>query len=470
MKYTGGLARFPARAMFGTYLLAIVVGGLLLYTPWAQRSTSDEPISLVDSLFTATSAVCVTGLAVRSTGDYFSFFGQGVILALIQIGGVGIMTLATFFTKMLGAAETLRERQTLSETVGHSAKEGVLRIGLQVLGATLVIEAVGALLLLPSFWRDGRPFLDACWWAVFHAVSAFCNAGFGLHNDNLMPWRSDPLLNFTIMGLIVFGGIGFPVLADLRRSALRQATEQGRPGTRLWGRLLLSTKLTLVTTAVLLVVGAVVIGALEWNRGLKGLAWPDKVMASLFASVTPRTAGFNTIDYGKVASATLFVTILLMLVGGGSASTAGGAKVTTVAVLVALAWAKLRGKPHVTAYGRTVPQDTINRAGIIVLLFGVLTIVGTFGVVVVAEAHSVEHGFFLKALFEVVSALCTVGLSTGGPLVGTSLSSGLEELSKVVLVLLMFVGRIGPVSLYVALSREERGVKARPVREDVLVG
>ncbi len=472
LKYTGALARFPARAMFGTYLLAIIVGGLLLYTPWARQhepSAANPHITLVDSFFTATSAVCVTGLSVRPIGDYFSFFGQAVLLLLVQIGGVGIMTMATFLTKLLGAADTLRERQTLSETLGATAKEGVRRIGLQVLGATLVIEAVGFLLLLPSFLRV-RPPMEACWWALFHAVSAFCNAGFGLHQDNLVPWRADPLLNFTIMGLIVFGGIGFPVLTDLRRSAVRQVTERGRPGTRLWGRLLLSTKLTVVGTVCLIVGGAVLIGMLEWNRTLKGLAWPEKVVASLFASVTPRTAGFNTLDYGKMATATLFVTMLLMLIGGGPASTAGGTKVTTLMVLLAQAWAKLTGMAHTIAFRRTIDQKTIDRASLIVLLFALLTMLGTLGVVVVAEEATIDHGSFLKQSFEVISALCTVGLSVGGPIPGTSLAAGLADLSKFFLILLMFAGRIGPLSLYAAVARQERGMKARPVHEEVLVG
>jgi trk system potassium uptake protein TrkH len=470
LKYTGAVARYPARALFVAYLLAIIVGGLLLYTPLARQYPDSEQrphITLVDSFFTAASAVCVTGLSVRPTGTYFSSFGHVVILLLIQMGGVGIMTLTTYITRVLGANEDLRARQALSETLGATTTEGVRWVGRRVLGVTLIIESIGALLLLPSFWRD-KSFGEACWWAVFHAVSAFCNAGFSLHDQNLVPWRTDVLLNFTIMGLIVLGGIGFPILADVSRSLARYAREPNRPLVRIWSGLLLSTKLMLVGTVVLIVFGTVAIARLEWNRTLGDLEWPHKILAALFASVTPRTAGFNTLDYGKMATATLFVTLLLMLIGGGPASTAGGTKVSTFMVLVARVRARFRGRPHVTAFGRTIPRETIDRAFVIVLLFGGLTIVGTLGVLVLGETvfftrSDSDHGKFLSVCFEVVSALCTVGLSIG-------ITADLTDFSKVVLIALMFAGRLGPVALYAALSREEQVMKARPVREDVLVG
>lgn len=464
--------------MFAAYLLAILVGGLLLYTPWARRYEISEAypsISLVDSFFTATSAVCVTGLSVRSTGNYFSFFGQAVILLLVQIGGVGIMTITTFFTKLLGAGDTLRERQTLSETLGHNATEGVRRIGLQVLGATLIIEAIGTAILFPAFLRHpdfvDRPFLEVLWWTVFHAVSAFCNAGFGLHDLNLIPWKTDPVVNFTIMGLIITGGIGFPVMADIRRTLVRQARATGRPWSRLWGRLLLSTKLILLGTFCLIVGGTMLIALLEWNRALADLAWPDKLMASLFASITSRTAGFNTLDYGTLSASTLFVTMLFMVVGGAPASTAGGIKVSTMMVLLLLAWSRLRGKPHVTAFNRTITQNTIDRANVVVILFGMLTILGTIGILAMAEVQKpdgvrmIEHDFFLKACFEVTSSLSTVGLSTG-----ITSSPILGDLGKLILIALMFAGRLGPLTLYLVLAREERGMKARPVREEVPLG
>lgn len=467
VKFTGTLARYPARALFTAYLLAIVGGGLLLWSPWAARSLAAPRITIVDAFFTAASAVCVTGLTVRPTGSYFSPFGQAVILALIQAGGIGVMTLMTFITRLLGAAENLRERQTLTETVGSTVTESVRWIALRVLLVTLAIEAVGALLLLPVFWRD-RPFGEAVWWSAFHAVSAFCNAGFGLSDESLVPWRTDVLLNFTIMALVVLGSIGFPILIDVLRSLHRHATEVNRPLARIWSRLLLSTKLMLIGTPILILGGTALVALLEWNRTLADLTWPEKLLASLFASVTPRTAGFNTLDYSKMASATLFVTLLLMLIGGGPASTAGGAKVTTWMVLGARVWARLRGRPHVVAFKRTIARETIDRALVVLLLFAGLTIAGTLGVLVVGETvlHATteqDHARFLDVTFEVVSALCTVGLSTG-------ITPGLTEFSKLVLIGLMFAGRLGPVALYAALCREEQQVKARPVREDVLIG
>ena len=283
--FIGSLAQHPARVSVAWYASTITLGAVLLAQPFCQTS-AERPVSLLDAYFTATSATCVTGLTVRSTGNDFSLLGQAVILLLIQIGGIGIMTVTTFVTFQLGARQSLRARAVLAETLGagHATDlRGVLR---GVLLWTAAIEAVGAGLLFLRFWWD-YPAATAAWHAVFHAVSAFGNAGFGLLDDNLIGYQGDPLVNLTIIGLIVSGGIGFPVLLDITRAW------RGEHG-RLWDRLMLHSKIMLVGTALLLAGGTAAVLLLEWNGVLAGMPLPRRLLAALFQSTTCRTAGFNT--------------------------------------------------------------------------------------------------------------------------------------------------------------------------------
>ncbi|MFN4259844.1 MAG: TrkH family potassium uptake protein [Gemmataceae bacterium] len=469
LKYAGSMARYPARALFGWYLSVIVLGGVVLSLPIA-RAPAAEPIRLIDALFTSTSAVCVTGLTVRSTGQAFSPFGQGVILLLFQFGGIGIMTLTTFTALALTGHASLRQFATISETLGVKPSERLARVLVRVIGVTLAFEAVGVAALMPRFLGEGQPAGQALWQATFHSVSAFCNAGFGLYDDSLVRYQGDAWVNIIIMLLIVVGGIGFPVLTDLGRHwPRREPGETYRAAlARGWDGWQPTTKLVLIVTASFIVVGALLILVLEWHHGLADMPWYRRPLVALFQSVTTRTAGFNTVPIERFTSATLFIMILWMFVGGGPCSTAGGSKVSTFGVLALLAWHRLLGHGQVILFRRSIARATVERAILTILLFVVFAIVGMAGILVAGEAllggtGPQAHEFFLDAAFEVVSALGTVGLSLG---ITPTLSDG----SKLFLMLLMFAGRLGPISVLLAVSRGERDAKLQYAKQEVLIG
>jgi trk system potassium uptake protein TrkH len=433
-----------------------VAGTALLSLPVAQAG---EPVSLVDALFTSTSAVCVTGLTVVDTGTRFSPFGQAVVLALIQVGGLGLMTFAVFVGVLLGRKVAFTDRMVIQDSMHHTPKAGVRRLVRYVLAFTLAVEAAGAAFLWLRF-RGQFPAGEAVWLSVFHSVSAFCNAGFGLLPDNLVRYRGDPLVNLAITGLIVVGGLGFLVnmeLWDLARARLRG----GRAPL-----LTLHARLVLVVSAALLGVGMVAFLLLEWENVLREMPLGERLLASWFQSVTPRTAGFNTIDYGRVSSDTLFFTIFLMFVGASPGSTGGGIKTTTFGLLVALVVARWRGRGRATLFYRTIPHAVMDRALTIALLAWVLVSLAV-GLLVFTETHgrpfAVAEPRFLALMFEAVSAFGTVGLSTG-------ITPSLSAWGKLVLVALMFVGRVGPLTLVLAVGpRQERG-RFRYAEENVMVG
>lgn len=457
-KYAGALTRYPARALFAWYLGLMFVGGTLLTLPICRGASASAPISFLDGLFTATSACCVTGLSVRSTGNDFSLVGQVVIVLWIQLGGIGIITLTTFFTLYWSGTQNLRQRAALAETLGARPLEDMRSVLWRVMLITFGIEGLGAALLFVRFSFD-LPVEEAAWYAVFHSVSAFCNAGFGLRDDNLVAYRTDPLVNFTIMILIIVGGIGFPVLGDLyhKRRALRRLDGSS---------LSLHTKLTLVGTGILLSVGALAILALEWDDMFAHMGWGETVLCSLFQSTTTRTAGFNTVAIGELTDATLFLMILWMGIGAGPCSTAGGFKVSTAMVLATQSWCKFRGRSRVQAFRRTITADTVQRALGAVVLF---TAIGVLGLIVIlfiegsAGGHHQGVSLFLDAAFEVTSALGTVGLSTG-------LTTKLSDVSRVMIIVLMFIGRVGPFSTALVLSRETREGFVEYAKEEVLIG
>lgn len=456
-KLTGSLVKFPARASFVWYLGLITAGALALMHPFC-RGAADRPISPLDAAFTATSASCVTGLVVRSTEHDFSFVGQLAILLLIQLGGIGIMTVTTFVMFHLGGRESLRHRAVLSETLGASPGSDLKWILRNVLLVTLVIEGAGFLLLAVRNLFDAPPLL-ALWRALFHSVSAFCNAGFALHDDSLTRYQADPLVNLTVVALIVTGGIGFPVILDIKR------TWHG-PWRQRWERLHLHSKLMLVGTAALIALGTFAVLALEWDGVLKDMPIWKRPIVALFHSVSCRTAGFNTVDMASLTNATLFVSILLMAIGAGPCSTGGGFKVSTVSVLVLRAWATFRGHARVNLARRTVPRETVERATATAMLFVVIAFLALTSLLVIEQSespHPMSKGLFLEASFEVVSALGTVGLSTG-------MTPNLTDLGRVIVILLMFVGRLGPISVFIALSRSERKERVEFPAEEPLIG
>ncbi|HQU43836.1 MAG TPA: potassium transporter TrkG, partial [Pirellulales bacterium] len=437
----------------------IAGGALLLSLPQAVVGGA-RPLSTVDAVFTATSACCVTGLTVRSTGNELSRFGQAVVLALIQVGGIGIMTLTTFVVLRLGGRESLRHRVLLTQTLGSAERD--LRIMIwKILRLVFVCEGVGFVLLaLPGLGGDDYgAFGNRLWEACFHSVSAFCNAGFALDDGSLAQYRADPLVNGTVIGLIVLGGIGFPVIRDLG-AAFRSRRLRG------WEALTMHSKMMIIGTSGLLFGGAAVILMLEWNNILTDMPLGEKLLVACFQSTTTRTAGFETVPMAALTNATLFFLMLLMVVGGGPCSTAGGFKVSTLMVLVCHAWSKFRGSQRVNFFRRSVAPGSVDTAMAAMLLFCTVAAAALVAFLVMEQADAPHHAgqhVFLDAAFEVCSALGTVGLSTG-------ITPALGPAAKSVLIMLMFLGRLGPISAFAALARSDRRDRVEYPKEEVLIG
>ncbi|MGP3922956.1 TrkH family potassium uptake protein [Streptomyces sp. 8N616] len=447
------LIAHPARAGVFAFALAIVAGALLLTLPLAaQDGTATNPLTTV---FTSTSAVCVTGLAVVDTGTYWSGFGQSVILGLIQVGGFGIMTFASLLGLLVSGRLRLRMQLTAQAETKTLGIGDVRRVLLGVAATTLAVElAVGAVLALRLRFGYGRTVGEAAFSGFFHAVSAFNNAGFGLHADSLVGYTDDPWVTLPIAAAVILGGIGFPVLLELLRGS-RQGTRSG--AARHWS---LHTRLTVGTTAVLLVAGTALTLGLEWsNPGTIGLfSWPHKLLSGFFYSAMSRTAGFNAIDVAALEPATLLGTCILMFIGGGSAGTAGGIKVTTFAVLAAAILAEARGDTAVDVMGRRIAPSALRQA-LTVALVGVGCVIGaTLALLTVAGDAAFE-----AVLFEAVSAFATVGLSTG-------ITPDLPDPALVVLIGLMFVGRLGPITLASALALRERARRYQLPEERPVIG
>ncbi|WP_437580707.1 TrkH family potassium uptake protein [Sorangium sp. So ce887] len=454
-------AEHPARLMAVSFGVATLLGSFLLTLPQSLRDIADA--SFIDGLFMSASAVCVTGLAVHNVAETYTPFGQAVLLLLVQIGGLGIMVLSTFFAIVAGRRLRLRDAAVMAEMIDADSFAQLRRNVAAIVLFTLGIEAVGALALLFSFLPHheivsgpvaGAPLSgagDHLWAAVFHAVSAFCNAGFSLFGGGLVPLVGSPAVSGVVAALVILGGLGFPVHEELlRRARLRLRGE--RPP-----RLSLHSRVVLLTTAVLLVVGTAGFLMLEWRRSMGGLSWPVKVLASFFQSAMTRTAGFNTVDYGLMGPATLMLVCMLMFIGGAPGSTAGGVKVTTVATLFATLRAELRGDEAPHLLGRTLPAATVRRALGVAFLMVVL-VSGFLLVMLALEPHS-PMGLAL----ETVSAFATVGLSA-------NITPSLSAPGKLVITLAMFIGRIGPLTLALALANQARARSYRLPEERVGIG
>jgi Trk-type K+ transport systems, membrane components len=444
----------PSRVLAVGFAAAILIGGLVLALPISHRG---DPVGLLDAIFTAASAVCVTGLTVVDTGTRYSGFGQAVILLLIQVGGFGITTVSTGVFLLLRQSVSICSMEAVTGSFFRQRDMTFGALLRRVIVWTVAIEAAGALLL---FAQESQrlPLGEAVWASVFHAVSAFCNAGFGLRPDNLMSDRSNPAIVVPIMVLIVLGGLGFSVLTEAAEW-LRQPTGRRRP-------LSLHSKTALTMTAILIVTGALLFAFLEQRNALAGAGLHDTILTSLFASITPRTAGFNTVDYGQVTVATLYVTMALMLIGGCPGSTAGGIKATTVAVIFALARARFRGEPHPRLFNRSIPTEVAGKAMIVLVLAffaAALAVVALAALEVIETRLPQTTQWSLGLQFEVISALCTVGLTTG-------ITPELPASAKLLIILLMFVGRLGPLTLAVAISRRKPRPPVRYAEEHLMIG
>jgi trk system potassium uptake protein TrkH len=444
----------PAALLVGSFAAAILVGTVLLMLPMASTG---KPLTALEALFMSTSAVCVTGLAVVDPGTRLTEFGQVVLLLLVQGGGLGIMTFALFVAVVVGRGMSMRDRAAVLDSIHHSQTHELRRLLRHVLRFTLIVEGAGALALWLA-WRDRVP--DAGFASVFHAVSAYCNAGFSLFSDNLVRFRGDAWTNLVITGLVIVGGLGFLVTFELRDWVFdRLRRKQPRAFS-------LQARLVLATTAGLLLGGALTFAVLEWNNELKQLPLGEKVLAVWFQSAAARTAGFNTIAFDQAAAGTLLVTMALMFVGGAPGSTAGGIKVTTFALLLALVRSRSRGRRRAHVFARSIPDQTMDRALTLTLLSVTLVLFATLALVVTElgdEPALTANPRFLALLFEVVSALGTVGLSTG-------ITPGLSGPGQVLVSLMMFAGRVGPLTLSLAVaSRREKG-HFRYAEENVMVG
>ncbi|MCA9197001.1 MAG: hypothetical protein KDA87_05655 [Planctomycetales bacterium] len=454
-KLSGRIVKYPARASFIWYSGLILLGSLALLHP-VCRTNSAVKISVLDSVFTSTSAACVTGLAVRSTENDFSFLGQAVILLLIQLGGIGIMTVTTFVLLSFGRGASLRSRLVIRETLGGGTNSDLGWILRRVLLITAISEGVGFLILAVRFLFQ-LPFQTALWHALFHSISAFCNAGFALHDDSLSLYRTDPIVNLTVSALIVVGGLGFPVILDLERNW--NGTLKDR-----WLGLGLHSKIMLIGTTALLAFGFCSFLGLEWNGVLKDDAIWSKPFIALFYSASCRTAGFNTVDLTQLSEATIFFTILLMIVGAGPCSTGGGFKVSSMMVLVLRAWSTFRGRRLISVFRRTIPDSVTDRTTTTGMIFGTIAALA-LTMLLLTEEHfnSQAADEFLAWLFEVVSALGTVGLSL-------SKTSDLSVIGRVIIIVLMILGRLGPISVFVAFSKTERNLPIEYSHEEPLIG
>lgn len=425
-RMTGMVRRLSAMQIIAIAFLALIfLGAVLLCLPIS--SVSREATPFLTALFTATSATCVTGLSLVDTGMYWSGFGQAVILLLIQIGGLGFMTLVSMVFMLSHRKLGLKERMVLAQSMGVEELSGVLRLLRHVLIGTFSIEFLGTLVLTLHFCQD-MGFWKALWWGVFHAVSAFCNAGFDIMGavetgGSLTHLCTDPTVNVTIMLLIVLGGLGFVVWQDVAEH-------------RSFRKLSVYTRLVLILSGALIVGGAALFALLEWNnyQTIGTMTTGEKLLVCLFQSVTTRTAGFYTVPQGALTDSSKAVSDVLMLIGGSSGSTAGGIKTVTFGLLLLSAWATARGKSRVTVFHRTIDEKQIRHA----VAIAILMVAVSFGAGIFVSA---TNGMPLEdSLYETISAIATVGLSTG-------ITAGLNVASKLILIILMFFGRVGIMTI-----------------------
>lgn len=408
----------------------ILAGAFLLMTPFAHRGA----LSFVEALFTSTSATCVTGLIVKDTAKDFTAFGQLVILALIQVGGLGYMTIATFVAVFLRRKLSHRDQMILKVSLGHDTLAGIIRFLKRVFALVLILEGVGALFLSFRFSFD-MPLLQAAWFGVFHSVSAFNNAGFSLFSDNLCSYRGDLFVNLVITTQIILGGIGYFVMLELYYFRQKELT-----------RISTHTKVAVATTLFLIVTGVLIFLSLEWTNAktIGSLAFDQKLLVSYFYSVNLRTSGYNTIDLSGMTDSVIFLSTILMVIGASPGGTGGGIKTTTFAVIVISMWHTLRGHSSPYVFRRTIPVAVVNQATTILLVASAYILLCT---IVLSE---IERLPFLKLLYEVASAFGTVGLSIGNGGV-LSLSALFTDFGKLVIVFLMIAGRIGTLAFTVLL-------------------
>lgn len=461
MKKTSKKNRTNAsRLIFLSFLGTILAGAFLLTLPFATQTPGC--MNVVDALFTAASATCVTGLIVVDTGSYFTPFGKTVILVLIQLGGLGIMTMSTFFLIMLGRRLTMKDRITMKDTLGEKEIKGVKGLILMIVGMTILLEAIGAALLTLRFFRVYHyPINKAIIHGIFHSVSAFCNAGFSLYHDSLMRFGGDWAITGIMGGLVLLGGIGFVVWYNLTHWYFWRRDRTRR------GRLRLQTKIALAMSGILLVIMFLFLLAVEWNNTLEGLTVGEKICRSMFQAITPRTAGFNTMPIDRLNPATLWITIVMMFIGASPGSTGGGIKTCTFAVILATVYRMVTGRRQVVIRKKSIAEHISTKAISIAVISLVVIFIACTLLLLVESTTSRQYcgnSYMGSLIFESVSAFGTVGLSVG-------VTPHLSYLGKIVIILTMYVGRIGPLTLALLIGRKvQPPAVIRYPEESVMVG
>jgi trk system potassium uptake protein len=442
----------PPRIFILSFAAAIFVGAILLWLPF---SSSKGGINFIDAMFTSTSAVCVTGLSVLDLGKELTFSGQVVTLFLFQIGGLGIISFSVLLFEIMGRELSFREREIVQSTFLASPSRDFGLILKWVFMLSLIIESLGAAFLFVRFSCDFPP-LKAFYYAIYHSVSAFNNCGYSLFSNSLVDYQGDLIINLTIMVLIVLGGIGFVVQREIILK-LRGRTR----------RLSLHTKIVLTTTFILIVSGSVLFFVFERSNTLKGMPTLGTVLVSLFQSITPRTCGFNTVDIGGLTNATILLMLVLMFIGASPGSTGGGIKTTSVALLFVMILNRFKGREEVVnVFNRTIPREILTRTLSIVFasIFSVCVITAIILIAGDANLDPLQsRHLFLEYLFETVSAFGTVGLSMG-------VTSSLTDMQKLAIIVMMFAGRIGPLTLAFSLSFSKAGRELVYAEEAVMVG
>ena len=441
----------PARIFILGFAGVILIGALLLWIPFAA---SKGHLTFVDALFTSTSAVCVTGLTCIDIGKDLSFAGQVITIFLFQVGGLGIITFSTVFFVIMGRGISFKGREIVQSTFLHTPRTDFFVILKSVLWFTFFFESLGTLLLWIRFTQDFS-FGQAFFHAIYNAVSAFNNCGYSLFSDNLVGYQGDLIVNLTIMGLIIFGGLGFVVQYEV--FSKMRGTQR---------KLSVHSRIVLLTTSILILSGALIFYAVERNHIIKGLPMQTQILASFFQSITPRTCGFNTVDIGLLANETILIIILLMFIGASPGSTGGGVKTTSAALLSLLIWNRLKGNDEVNVFRRTIPKEIITRTISIIfasafcvsLITSVLLLTGGRNLPPAETRH-----FFVEYLFETVSAFGTVGLSMG-------ITPQMSDVQKIAIILMMFAGRVGPLTLAFSLSRGPSRTNLTYAEEAVMVG
>ena len=443
-----------SRILIFSFISIILLGSILLALP---QSVVGERLSIIDSVFTATSATCVTGLIVVDTSTKFTEFGQLIILILIQLGGLGIMTFSTFFIFLVIGKFSISERDVIQETLTQSPVKNIAGLLKTIFLFTIIIEAIGAAALSIRFVQQ-MPVKDALIHGVFHSISAFCNAGFSLNQNSFINYQGDVIINFTLIFLIISGGLGFIVLHELRKFLLNRRKNKETSFS-------FHTKVVLRISLILIVCGFLIILFFEQGNVLFQQSLKDKFLISLFQSVTCRTAGFSSVDISLLTNSTLFFMIFLMFIGASPGSCGGGVKTTTAGVIVAMLIARFKNRDDVNISYRRIPEDIISRA-ISITFFSVFIIVTATILLMIFEqggmSHQESRGLFLESFFEVISAFGTVGLSMG-------LTAKLSAIGKGIIIATMFVGRIGPLTIALAIGKKKK-MRFKYAQEKILIG